>query len=66
MLNVKRSVERVENVKQVRFDLPSGVASVVFESDKPAQFEQLWQAVKHSGFTPVKIESQGRVYKGPG
>ena len=66
MLNIKRSVERVEHVKAVGFALKTGIASVEFEPDEKPSLENLWSSVIKSGFTPVKIESQGRVYKGPG
>ena len=65
MLNIKRSVERVEHVKAVGFALKSGIASVEFEPGKKAALEGLWSSIIESGFTPVKIESQGAVYKGP-
>ncbi len=65
MLNIKRSVERVEHVKAVGFALKSGIASVEFEPGKKAALQGLWNSIIESGFTPVKIESQGEVYKGP-
>ncbi len=65
MLNIKRSVERVENVRKVRFDLDTGVAEVIFKAHKKAKVEALWRAIKESGFTPVKIESHGQTYEGP-
>ena len=66
MLNIKRSVERVEHVKAVGFALNTGIASVEFDPGKKAALEGLWTSILESGFTPVKIESQGKVYKGPG
>lgn len=65
MLNIKRSVERVEHVKSVGFALKSGIASVEFEPSKKAGLDALWTSILESGFTPVKIESNGEVYKGP-
>lgn len=65
MLSVKRSVERVEHVKSVGFKLKTGIASVEFEPGKKATLEGLWTSILESGFTPVKIESNGEVYKGP-
>lgn len=65
MLNIKRSVERVEHVKAVGFALKTGIASVEFEPGKKAALQALWSSIIESGFTPVKIESQGEVYKGP-
>ena len=65
MLSVKRSVERVEHVKSVGFKLKTGIASVEFERGKKASLDALWKSIIESGFTPVKIESNGEVYKGP-
>ncbi len=65
MLSVKRSVERVEHVKAVGFALKTGIASVEFEHSKKAGLDALWTSILESGFTPVKIESDGKVYKGP-
>ncbi len=65
MLNIKRSVERVEHVKTVDFALKTGIASVVFVPGKKATLDGLWTSILESGFTPVKIESDGEVYKGP-
>ncbi len=66
MLSIKRSVERVEHVKAVGFALKTGIARVEFDPGKEAALEGLWTSILESGFTPVKIESQGKVYKGPG
>ena len=66
MLNIKRSVERVEHVKAVGFALKTGIASIEFDPGKKAALQGLWTSILESGFTPVKIESQGKVYKGPG
>ncbi len=65
MLSIKRSVERVEHVKSVGFVLKTGIASVEFDPGKKATLEGLWASIIKSGFTPVKIESQGKIYKGP-
>lgn len=65
MLSIKRSVERVKHVRSVGFALKTGIASVRFESGKKAVMEALWKSIIESGFTPVKIESNGEVYKGP-
>ena len=66
MLSIKRSVERVKHVKAVGFALKTGIASVEFEPGKKAALPDLWTAILESGFTPVKIELNGEVYKGPG
>ena len=65
MLSIKRSVERVEHVKRVGFALKTGIASVEFDPGKKAGLDALWISILESGFTPVKIESNGEVYKGP-
>lgn len=62
---MKRSVERVDGVKEVQFDLSTGQASVSFQPGKTPTPADLWRATKESGFTPVKIESAGVVYEGP-
>ena len=46
-------------------ELKTGLVSVTFEADKSASNQQLWQAVKDGGFTPVRIETEGQVYEGP-
>ena len=63
---MQRSVERIDGVRKVELDLNTGRASVTFEARKAAQAADLWQAVKESGFTPVRIEIGDKVYKGPG
>ncbi len=47
------------------FKLETGIASVMFKPGGKPDFALLWRAIKDSGFTPVKIESNGEVYKGP-
>ena len=47
------------------FKLETGIAGVLFEPGGKPDFALLWRAIKESGFTPVKIESNGEVYKGP-
>ena len=47
------------------FKLKTGVASVMYGSAGQPDFALLWRAIKESGFTPVKIEANGEVYKGP-
>ena len=47
------------------FKLKTGIAGVVFKPSGKPDFALLWRAIKESGFTPVKIESNGEVYKGP-
>ncbi len=47
------------------FKLETGIASVMFKPSGKPDFALLWRAIKESGFTPVKIESNGEVYKGP-
>lgn len=65
MLSIKRSVERVEHVQAVSFKLKTGIASVAFKPSGKPDLALLWRAIKESGFTPVKIESNGEVYQGP-
>ncbi|MCH7526272.1 MAG: heavy-metal-associated domain-containing protein [Planctomycetes bacterium] len=62
---MKRSVERVDGVKEMQFDMSTGQASVSFQPGKTPAPADLWRATKESGFTPVKIESAGTVYEGP-
>ena len=64
MLSIKRSVERLKQVKSVSFALKTGIASVEFEPGKKPTLEGLWTSILESGFTPVKIEANGEVYKG--
>ncbi len=47
------------------FKLKTGIASVAFKPSGKPDFALLWRAIKESGFTPVKIESNDEVYKGP-
>ncbi len=63
---MQRSVGRVDGVRKVELDLNTGRAAVKFEAGKAAQTADLWQAVKESGFTPVRIEIGDMVYQGPG
>lgn len=65
MNNIKRSVERVNGVKNVAFDLETGRATVTFEPDTSVAPVHLWRAVKESGFTPVRVETSGGAYEGP-
>ncbi len=62
---MERSVERVDGVKTVKFDLNTGWATVAFETGKIPSPAELWKAVERSGFTPAKIEYDGKVYEGP-
>ncbi len=66
MNNIKRSVERVAGVKNVEFDLETGRATVTFELGKTVSPADLWQGVKDSGFTPVRIETGDGAYEGEG
>lgn len=61
---MERSVERVDGVSKVSFDVSSGRASVVFESGKTAAAADLWEAVKAGGFTPVWVKIGDQVYDG--
>ena len=65
MTNVKRSVERLEGVAKVTFDLNRGVGTVTFGEKQQPTVEDLWHAIVESGFTPTKIELDGQEYKGP-
>ena len=51
---------------KVSIDLNSGQAKVWYESGKSARPAMLWDAIKASGFTPIRIELGDQVYKGPG
>ena len=62
---MQRSVERVAGVKKVVLDLNTGRGAVTFEPGKTVASAVLWQAVKDSGFTPVRVEMKGDVYEGP-
>lgn len=62
---MKRSVERVNGVKKASVNLDTGIMSVVFQRDQTVQAAALWEAVKASGFTPVKVEMKDVVYEGP-
>ena len=61
---MQRSVERVEGVEKVEVDLNTGRATVTFAAGKTVAAADLWQAVKDSGFTPVRIDMGDRVYEG--
>ena len=65
MHNVQRSVERVDGVKKVEIDLNTGRGAVLFQPGKTVAPAVLWQAVKESGFTPVRVETKGEIYEGP-
>ena len=62
---MQRSVERVDGVKKVEIDLNTGRGTVTFERGKTVAPAVLWQAIKESGFTPVRVEMKGEVYEGP-
>lgn len=62
---MQRSVERVDGVKAVEIDLNTGRGTVSFEMGKSVTSEALWQAIKESGFTPVRVEMKGEIYEGP-
>lgn len=62
---MRRSVERVDGIKKLEFDLNSGRGIVVFDAGKQISAEALWSAIEKSGFTPVEVESGGHTYKGP-
>ena len=62
---MQRSVERVDGVKQVEIDLNTGRGRVTFEPGKSVAPALIWQAIKESGFTPVRVETKGEVYEGP-
>ncbi len=62
---MQRSVERVNGVKKVEIDLNTGRGMVTFEPGKTVAPAVLWQAIKESGFTPVRVEMKGKVYEGP-
>ena len=65
MHNVQRSVERVEGVQKVVLDLNTGRGTVTFEPGKTVSSAVLWQAIKDSGFTPVRVEMKGELYERP-
>lgn len=62
---MKRSVERIEGVRQFEFDLNTGHGAVLFEPGRSVSSATLWKAVQQGGFTPVRVESGGEVYSGP-
>lgn len=62
---MQRSVERVDGVKKVQVDLNTGRGAVTFERGKTVAPGVLWQAIKDSGFTPVRVEIKSVVYEGP-
>jgi copper chaperone CopZ len=64
--NVQRSVERIDGVSKLFVDLNTGRGEVTFEPGKSVEPAVLWQAIVDSGFTPVRIETKGEVYEGPG
>ncbi len=65
MHNVQRSVERIDGIEKVELDLNTGRGTVTFEPGKTVAPAILWQAIKDSGFTPVRVETKGKVYEGP-
>ena len=65
MPNLTRSVERVEAVAKVDFDLNTGRGTVAFKSGVTCTPQELWEAIETSGFTPVRIEWDGQVHEGP-
>jgi copper chaperone CopZ len=60
---VQRSVERIDGVKKVTLDLNTGRGTVSFEPGRTVAPSVLWQAIKESGFTPVRVETKGEVYE---
>ena len=64
MHTAQRSVERVEGVKNVVIDLNTGKGAVTFDPGQAVSPAKIWQAIEDSGFTPVRIEIGGEVYRG--
>ena len=62
---MRRSVERIDGIKRLQFDLNTGRGTVMFNAGKRISRETLWDAIKKSGFTPIAVESRGHTYKGP-
>ncbi|NOX59962.1 MAG: heavy-metal-associated domain-containing protein [Planctomycetes bacterium] len=60
---MQRSVERVEGVRKIDFDLNTGRGILTFEPGKTVAPAALWQAIKESGFTPTRVETKGEVYE---
>ncbi len=65
MHNAQRSVERVEGIKSVVIDLNTGKGAVTFDPGQTVSSAKIWQAIEDSGFTPLRIETGGKVYRGP-
>jgi len=62
--NVTRSVERIDGVKEVDFDLNTGRGSVRYKPGRKPNPTELWEAVKRSGFTPERVDIGGVIYEG--
>ena len=58
---MRRSVERVDGVQHVSMDVSKGRGDVWVREGATVSPEALWQAIKQSGFTPLKIEWIGLV-----
>ena len=61
---MRRSVERIDGIKKLEFDLNTGRGTVVFDAGKQISPEALWKAIEKSGFTPVEVTSRGKTFKG--
>lgn len=61
---MKRSVERVDGIKRVDFDINLGRGTLIFDQGRKITREAIWDAIKKAGFTPVEVEMGGQSYKG--
>ncbi len=61
---MRRSVERVDGVEHMSMDVSTGRGEVWLREGATVSPRALWQAIKQSGFTPRKIETEGKTYAG--
>lgn len=58
---MRRSVERLDGVSKLEFDMESGRASLFFVPGKSVSHEDIRKAIQDSGFTAVRVEIGGVV-----
>jgi len=61
---VTRSVERLDGVKKAEVDLNTGQGTVALNKGHSLTAKMIWDAIVKGGFTPVRVELDGKVYTG--
>ncbi|MBI1425674.1 MAG: hypothetical protein GC149_19775 [Gammaproteobacteria bacterium] len=53
--NIKKSLSKLDGVKEVSVDLDKGVATIIMAPGKQANVEQLRKQITQAGFTPGDV-----------